>query len=71
MASTEGGVDIEEVAEKTPEAIHKIWTHPVNGLDKNDASKMADSLGLEGFSKQELVSMLMSLAKCLLKRTAL
>lgn len=68
MASTEGGVDIEEVAEKTPEAIHKIWTHPVNGLDKNDASKMADSLGLEGFSKQELVSMLMSLAKMFVEK---
>ena len=28
MASTEGGVDIEEVAAKTPEAIHKIWADP-------------------------------------------
>ena len=37
-------------------------------MDKNDASKMADSLGLEGFSKQELVSMLMSLAKMFVEK---
>ena len=32
MASTEGGMDIEEVAENTPEAIHKIWVDPVADL---------------------------------------
>ena len=45
MASKEGGVDIEEVAENTPEAIHKIWAHPIDGLDIKDAENMADLLG--------------------------
>jgi len=68
MASTEGGMDIEEVAEKTPEAIHKIWTHPVDGLNENDAVEMADNLNLEGISKQELVSMLNSLSKMFVEK---
>ncbi|MBT6972122.1 MAG: succinate--CoA ligase subunit beta, partial [Euryarchaeota archaeon] len=32
MASTEGGMDIEEVAENTPELLHKIWVDPNAGL---------------------------------------
>ena len=68
MASTEGGMDIEEVAEKTPEAIHKIWTHPVDGLNENDAVEMADNLNLEGISKQELVAMLNSLSKMFVEK---
>ena len=68
MASTEGGMDIEEVAEKTPEAIHKIWTHPIDGLNENDAVEMADNLNLEGISKQELVSMLNSLSKMFVEK---
>ena len=32
MYSTEGGVDIEEVAEKTPELIHKEWIEPGMGF---------------------------------------
>ncbi len=68
MASTEGGMDIEEVAEKNPEAIHKIWTHPVDGLNENDAIEMADNLNLEGRSKQELISMLNSLSKMFVEK---
>ena len=68
MASTEGGMDIEEVAEKTPEAIHKIWTHPVDGLDEKDALDMADKLGLSGHSKQDLVSMLESLSRMFIEK---
>ena len=68
MASTEGGMDIEEVAEKTPEAIHKIWTHPIDGLNENDAVEMADNLNLEGISKQELVAMLNSLSKMFVEK---
>lgn len=68
MASKEGGVDIEEVAENTPEAIHKIWTHPINGLDIKDAENMADQLGLIGSSKDDLVSMLSSLSKMFVEK---
>ena len=68
IASSEGGMDIEEVAEKTPEAIHKIWTHPVDGLNEKDALEMADKLGLDGHSKQDLVSMLESLSRMFIEK---
>ena len=48
MASKEGGVDIEEVAEKTPEAIFKIYVDPVVGLQRADAEGLANSLDLSG-----------------------
>lgn len=48
MASKEGGVDIEEVAEKTPEAIFKIYVDPVSGLQQADAEGLAKSLDLTG-----------------------
>ncbi len=46
MASTEGGMDIEEVAEKTPEKIIKMTVDPVMGLMPYQARCMAASLGL-------------------------
>jgi succinyl-CoA synthetase beta subunit len=61
MGSTEGGVDIEEVAEKTPEAIHKIWADPLKGLANEDVVMFAELLGLEEKSKQEMVEMINSL----------
>jgi succinyl-CoA synthetase beta subunit len=68
MASKEGGVDIEEVAENTPEAIHKIWAHPIDGLDIKDAEDMADQLGLVDSSKDDLVSMLSSLSRMFVEK---
>lgn len=68
MASKEGGVDIEEVAENTPEAIHKIWAHPIDGLDIKDAENMADQLGLVDSSKDDLVSMLSSLSRMFVEK---
>ena len=48
MASKEGGVDIEEVAENTPEAIFKIYVDSVAGLQQADAEGLAKSLDLTG-----------------------
>ena len=48
MGSTEGGVDIEEVAETNPKAIHKQRFYPSEGLGIDKASSMAISLGLSG-----------------------
>ena len=62
MGSTEGGVDIEEVAEKTPEAIHKEWFEPSNGLSEEKAGEMADSLGLSGSSRESFVEIARRLA---------
>lgn len=48
MASTEGGVEIEEVAEKTPEKIVKEWVDPAVGLQAYQTRKIASALGLKG-----------------------
>ena len=48
MYSTEGGMDIEEVAHNTPEKIFKEWVHPGGGLQGFQARKIAFNLGLSG-----------------------
>jgi succinyl-CoA synthetase beta subunit len=50
MASTEGGMDIEEVAVKTPEKIFKEWIDPAVGIMPFQARKIAAALGLKGDS---------------------
>jgi succinyl-CoA synthetase beta subunit len=50
MASTEGGMDIEEVAEKTPDKIFKEWIDPAVGIMPFQARKIAAALGLKGDS---------------------
>jgi len=46
MASSEGGMDIEEVAHKTPEKIHRVAIDPVAGLADKDADDIARKIGL-------------------------
>jgi succinyl-CoA synthetase beta subunit len=48
MYSTEGGMNIEEVAHNTPEKIFKEWVHPADGLQPFQARKIAFNLGLTG-----------------------
>jgi len=46
MASSEGGMDIEEVAAKTPEKIHKVFIDPVKGLTDAEADEAARKIGI-------------------------
>lgn len=55
MASTEGGMNIEEVAAATPEKIIKEWVDPRIGLQPFQARKVAFALGLEGNAFKEMV----------------
>jgi succinyl-CoA synthetase beta subunit len=48
MYSTEGGMNIEDVAHDTPEKIFKEWVHPSGGLQPFQARKIAFNLGLSG-----------------------
>jgi succinyl-CoA synthetase beta subunit len=48
MYSTEGGMNIEDVAHETPEKIFKEWVHPGGGLQGFQARKIAFNLGLSG-----------------------
>lgn len=55
MYSTEGGMDIEEVAEKTPEKIFKEEVDPAVGFQSFQARKIAFNLGLSGQAFKEMV----------------
>ena len=61
MASTEGGMDIEEVAEHRPEKIIKEWIDPRVGLQDFQARKVAFALGLSGTALKEMVKFIQSL----------
>lgn len=61
MASTEGGMNIEEVAETTPEKIIKEWIDPTVGLQPFQARKVAFALGWEGNAFKEGVKFIHSL----------
>lgn len=61
MASTEGGTEIEEVAEHTPEKILKTWVNPAVGLADCQARDLAFGLGLEGKSVGKAVKFMKAL----------
>jgi succinyl-CoA synthetase beta subunit len=61
MASTEGGVNIEEVAEHNPEAIRKVWADPHVGLGAWQARQLAFDLGFEGKAHGSAVKCLLAL----------
>ncbi len=63
MASTEGGMDIEEVAAKTPEKIIKVAIDPAVGLQPFHARKIAFGLGLEGPQIRSAVTFLKGMYK--------
>jgi len=66
MASTEGGMDIEEVAAKTPQKIFKVFVDPAEGLTGNDAAEIATNLGLP----QAARAIFQSVYKCFLDTDA-
>lgn len=61
MYSTEGGMDIEEVAHNTPEKIFKEWVHPGGGLQGFQARKIAFNLGLSGDAMKNCVKFVTNL----------
>jgi succinyl-CoA synthetase beta subunit len=61
MASSEGGMDIEEVAAKTPDRIHKVFVDPVAGLTGEEAAALSKQIGVPESSQAESVAMLQSL----------
>ncbi|MCC5931283.1 MAG: ADP-forming succinate--CoA ligase subunit beta [Cyclobacteriaceae bacterium] len=67
MASTEGGMDIEEVASSHPEKIIQEWVDPGVGLQHFQARKIAFLLGLEGHAFKEMVNFIMHLYEAYIK----
>lgn len=70
VASREGGVEIEEVAEKTPEKIVKIEIDPACGMLPFHARKLAFALGLEGEAFKNGVKLMLNLYKAYLELDA-
>ena len=70
MASTEGGVEIEEVAEKTPEKIIKVWVDPNLGMQANQARQLAFRLGFEGDTLKQAVKLFLALYKAYVETDA-
>ena len=64
MASSEGGMDIEEVAEKTPEKIKKIWVDPVEGIQDNQILDLISILDLETKLINDCKDIISNLYKC-------
>src|SRR5437899_6637736 len=63
MASSEGGMDIEEVAAKMPEKIHKVFVDPVKGLTDAEADDVARKIGVPEASVPQARAMLRGLYK--------
>jgi succinyl-CoA synthetase beta subunit len=64
MASSEGGMDIEEVAAKTPEKIHKVFIDPVQGLSDADADEIALAIGIPQAAVAQGRAIFKALYKC-------
>src|SRR5579872_605135 len=63
MVSTEGGMEIEKVAEETPEKIIKVFIHPTEGFREFQARELAFALGLSGDAFKQCVKFLKALYK--------
>ncbi|EKT59514.1 ADP-forming succinate--CoA ligase subunit beta [Providencia sneebia] len=68
MASTEGGVEIEKVAEETPELIHKAIIDPLTGPMPYQGRELAFKLGLTGKQVSQFAKIFMGLATMFLER---
>jgi succinyl-CoA synthetase beta subunit len=64
MASSEGGMDIEEVAANTPEKIHKVFIDPVAGLTDADAQGVSKKIGVPDAALGQAGELLKGLYKC-------
>ena len=68
MASEEGGVNIEEVAEKTPEKIFKTPIDPIKGANQEQAIYLAENLNLSQSQTEEFVDLFLKLSKLFLDK---
>ena len=70
MASSEGGMDIEEVAHKTPEKIIKVFVDPATGLTDEQANELANGIGVPAGSLAQAVDTLKKLYTCYMETDA-
>ena len=70
MCSSEGGMDIEEVAEETPEKILKIFVDPTDGLDRAEAEDVCEKMGMPREAIKEGADFLEGLYEAFVKSDA-
>ncbi|MFZ2302102.1 MAG: ADP-forming succinate--CoA ligase subunit beta [Gallionella sp.] len=71
MASSEGGMDIEEVAAHTPEKIHKVWIDPVKGLTDAESDDVARKIGVPEVALGEARACLQGLYRAFVEKDAM
>jgi succinyl-CoA synthetase beta subunit len=70
MASSEGGMDIEEVAHRTPEKIIKVFVDPLNGISEAQAEELAAGIGVPPESRAQARDVFIKLYDCYMKTDA-
>lgn len=70
IASAEGGVEIEEVAAKSPEKVLKVPLHPLLGLAAYSARDVAEKLGFTGKLAREAANLMVNLSRAFIEKDA-
>ena len=70
MASSEGGIDIEEVAHATPEKILKVFVDPLTGITDGQARELAAGIGIPEASLPQAITLLKGLYTCYMETDA-
>ena len=70
IASSEGGMDIEEVAHSTPEKIVKVFVDPLVGLTAAQGDELAKGVGMPDDSKAQFIDVCQKLYKCYMETDA-
>jgi succinyl-CoA synthetase beta subunit len=70
LASSEGGMEIEEVARHTPEKIHTVRIDPANGLTEAEAAQVAHDIGIPDAASAEAVQVLQGLYRAFMDKEA-
>jgi len=71
LASSEGGMEIEEVAARTPEKIHKVWIDPATGLRDAEADAVARAIGIPDAALSQARSVLNGLYRAFVEKDAM
>jgi succinyl-CoA synthetase beta subunit len=71
LASSEGGMEIEEVAKHSPEKIHTVRIDPVAGLDDNEAVGVVRAIGIPDVANAEAVKVLQGLYQAFVAKDAM
>ena len=71
LTSSEGGMEIEEVATHTPEKLHTFWIDPITGLDATQAGQIAARIGIPASSVNDAATILQGLYRAFVETDAL